>query len=89
MSHSSFAHFTGMVRAATAESAVDSTETEAGPAGGGSTAESRIVPVWRDCLFDVDTPVSAFAKLRRSKAQLKSHSSKVAWYIKQITNGYS
>ena len=24
-----------------------------------------IVPVWRDCLLDADTPVSAFAKLRR------------------------
>ena len=24
-----------------------------------------IVPVWRDCLLDTDTPVSAFAKLRR------------------------
>jgi len=28
-------------------------------AGGG------LVPVWRDCLLDTDTPVSAFAKLRR------------------------
>ena len=26
---------------------------------------SRIVPVWRDCLLDTDTPVSAFAKVRR------------------------
>ncbi|MEJ7809066.1 MAG: chorismate-binding protein [Gemmatimonadaceae bacterium] len=25
----------------------------------------RYVPVWRDCLLDTDTPVSAFAKLRR------------------------
>ena len=25
----------------------------------------RIVPVWRDCLLDTDTPVSAFHKLRR------------------------
>ncbi|HEY3257303.1 MAG TPA: chorismate-binding protein [Gemmatimonadaceae bacterium] len=25
----------------------------------------RIVPVWRDCVFDADSPVSAFAKLRR------------------------
>ena len=25
----------------------------------------QIVPVWRDCVFDADTPVSAFAKLRR------------------------
>src|SRR5689334_24505431 len=24
-----------------------------------------LVPVWRDCLLDTDTPVSAFAKLRR------------------------
>ena len=28
-------------------------------------AGSAIVPVWRDCLLDTDTPVSAFAKLRR------------------------
>ncbi len=27
--------------------------------------EPRVVPVWRDCVFDADTPVSAFAKLRR------------------------
>ncbi|HEY3258318.1 MAG TPA: hypothetical protein VGJ64_05640, partial [Gemmatimonadaceae bacterium] len=26
---------------------------------------TRIVPVWRDCVFDADSPVSAFAKLRR------------------------
>ncbi|HEY0528184.1 MAG TPA: anthranilate synthase component I [Gemmatimonadaceae bacterium] len=26
---------------------------------------STLVPVWRDCLLDTDTPVSAFAKLRR------------------------
>src|ERR1043165_8331367 len=26
---------------------------------------ARIVPGWRDCVFDADTPVSAFAKLRR------------------------
>ena len=26
-----------------------------------------IVPVWRDCRLDTDTPVSAFAKLRRGK----------------------
>jgi len=31
----------------------------------GAADEVRIVPVWRDCLFDADTPVSAFAKLRR------------------------
>src|SRR5688572_666657 len=24
-----------------------------------------LVPVWRDCLLDAETPVSAFAKLRR------------------------
>ena len=29
-----------------------------GPAGG-------VIPVWRDCLLDTDTAVSAFAKLRR------------------------
>ncbi|HUQ19893.1 MAG TPA: anthranilate synthase component I family protein [Gemmatimonadaceae bacterium] len=28
-------------------------------------AGTRVVPVWRDCVFDADTPVSAFAKLRR------------------------
>src|SRR5919202_6765048 len=27
---------------------------------------ARLVPVWRDCLLDADTPVSAFAKLRRA-----------------------
>jgi anthranilate synthase component I len=26
---------------------------------------AALVPVWKDCLFDTDTPVSAFAKLRR------------------------
>ncbi|MFL5574747.1 MAG: anthranilate synthase component I family protein [Gemmatimonadaceae bacterium] len=26
----------------------------------------RLVPVWRECLLDTDTPVSAFAKLRRA-----------------------
>ena len=32
-----------------------------------ATAAGRaaLVPVWRDCLLDADTPVSAFAKLRR------------------------
>src|SRR6476620_6539158 len=30
---------------------------------GGDSAQ--IVPVWRDTVFDADTPVSAFAKLRR------------------------
>jgi anthranilate synthase component 1 len=28
-------------------------------------AQATLVPVWRDCLLDTDTPVSAFAKLRR------------------------
>jgi anthranilate synthase component 1 len=28
-------------------------------------ADGGMVPVWRDCLLDADTPVSAFAKLRR------------------------
>jgi anthranilate synthase component I len=28
-------------------------------------APGRLVPVWRDCLLDLETPVSAFAKLRR------------------------
>ena len=28
-------------------------------------AAGGLVPVWRDCLLDADTPVSAFAKLRR------------------------
>ncbi len=31
----------------------------------GDRAAPRLVPVWRDCLLDADTPVSAFAKLRR------------------------
>ena len=29
-------------------------------------ARGGLVPVWRDCLLDADTPVSAFAKLRRA-----------------------
>ena len=28
-------------------------------------AAGGMIPVWRDCLLDADTPVSAFAKLRR------------------------
>ncbi len=28
-------------------------------------ATATLVPVWKDCLLDTDTPVSAFAKLRR------------------------
>ena len=28
-------------------------------------ARAGLVPVWKDCLLDTDTPVSAFAKLRR------------------------
>ncbi len=31
----------------------------------GHAARGGLVPVWRDCLLDTDTPVSAFAKLRR------------------------
>jgi anthranilate synthase component 1 len=43
--------------------------TTAGLADGAAAADDaqreRIVPVWRDSLFDADTPVSAFAKLSR------------------------
>ncbi len=28
-------------------------------------ADATLVPVWKDCLLDTDTPVSAFAKVRR------------------------
>jgi anthranilate synthase component 1 len=28
---------------------------------------ATLVPVWKDCLLDTDTPVSAFAKIRRGK----------------------
>jgi anthranilate synthase component 1 len=35
---------------------------DGGPHGGD---RSRLVPVWRDILLDTDTPVGAFAKLRR------------------------
>ncbi len=28
-------------------------------------AQGGLIPVWRDCLLDADTPVSAFAKLKR------------------------
>ncbi|MDQ6872228.1 MAG: chorismate-binding protein [Gemmatimonadota bacterium] len=28
-------------------------------------AEATLVPIWKDCLLDTDTPVSAFAKIRR------------------------
>src|SRR4051812_50037465 len=28
-------------------------------------ATATLVPVWKDCLLDTDTPVSAFAKIRR------------------------
>ena len=46
------------------------TAVELSPAGVPLTTDkganaARIVPVWRDSLFDADTPVSAFAKLRR------------------------
>ena len=30
-------------------------------------ATATLVPVWKDCLLDTDTPVSAFAKLRRGR----------------------
>jgi anthranilate synthase component 1 len=30
-------------------------------------AGATLVPVWKDCLLDTDTPVSAFAKLRRGR----------------------
>jgi len=30
-------------------------------------ATATLVPVWKDCLLDTDTPVSAFAKLRRGE----------------------
>src|SRR5829696_3868616 len=39
---------------------VASTEASSGPRG-----EGVLIPVWRDCLLDTETPVSAFAKLRR------------------------
>jgi anthranilate synthase component 1 len=28
-------------------------------------ASATLVPIWKDCLLDTDTPVSAFAKIRR------------------------
>src|SRR2546423_1416999 len=28
-------------------------------------ADATLVPIWKDCLLDTDTPVSAFAKIRR------------------------
>ena len=28
-------------------------------------ASATLVPIWKDCLLDTDTPVSAFAKVRR------------------------
>lgn len=34
-------------------------------AAASATAPTRIVPVWREILLDTDTPVSAFARLRR------------------------
>ena len=30
----------------------------------GRARAEHLVPVWRDCLLDTDTPVTAFAKLR-------------------------
>ena len=35
-------------------------------ASAASEAGARLVPVWRDVLFDRDTAVSAFAKIRRA-----------------------
>src|SRR4051812_30380100 len=32
--------------------------------GNADTSRPRLVPVWRDALFDASTPVAAFAKLR-------------------------
>jgi anthranilate synthase component 1 len=36
------------------------------PAGAGN-ASARVVPVWREIVLDADTPVSAYAKLRRGE----------------------
>ncbi|MDP9179701.1 MAG: chorismate-binding protein, partial [Gemmatimonadota bacterium] len=52
MSHSTFQRFLELSRSGSGEA--DST-----------SAPTQIVPVWRDTVFDADTPVSAFAKLRR------------------------
>ena len=54
MSRSTFERFTELASAS-------QVKPSAAAAGDGT----RIVPVWRDCVFDADTPVSAFAKLRR------------------------
>jgi len=54
MSHSTFDRFVELARS----------QTEIAPVGA-TSATSLIVPVWRDTVFDADTPVSAFAKLRR------------------------
>jgi anthranilate synthase component 1 len=54
VSRSTFERFTELASA-------PPVKASAGSPGDGT----RIVPVWRDCLFDADTPVSAFAKLRR------------------------
>jgi len=59
MSRSTFEDFT---RLATSADSVNAGESAP---GGDAVETARIVPVWRDCLFDTDTPVSAFAKLRR------------------------
>ena len=53
MSRSTFERFTELATAP---------QVKSSPTPGDGT---RIVPVWRDCVFDADTPVSAFAKLRR------------------------
>lgn len=54
MSHSTFERFAELSRSSSGFRQPDD-----------PSATTRIVPVWRDCLFDADTPVSAFAKLRR------------------------
>ena len=36
-------------------------------------AAGGLVPVWTDILLDTDTPVSAFAKLRRDEASAYAH----------------
>src|SRR5262249_36771896 len=53
----------GDLRRATLPVSFDEFERRAREAVAGG--ERRLVPVWQDTLLDVDTPVSAFAKLRR------------------------
>jgi anthranilate synthase component 1 len=59
MSRSTFEDFTRLATSADSVNAGQAAPT------GDAAETTRIVPVWRDCLFDTDTPVSAFAKLRR------------------------